>query len=120
MPPDGGGTRGERLVVRIGDFRGNHDFPGAWEIRLGKLDCDGGSAIRGELGLALQVGGVAGGAFVIILIAEVMIPVSPIIGAVVSELEIAETLRVGFFGGDAVVIGDAAGGDGLALVVFGR
>ena len=57
------------------------------------------------------------GAF-LVAVAEVVIPVGPVIGAVVSEEEIPEALGVGVLRGDAAEIFYLAGGDGLALVIF--
>ena len=55
---------------------------------------------------------------VFISVAEVVIPVSPVVGAVVSKEEISEACWVGVLGGDAAEIFHLGGGDGLALVIF--
>ena len=54
----------------------------------------------------------------VVAVAEVVIPVGPIVGAVVSEEKIPEACGVGVLGGDAAEIFNLAGGDGLALVIF--
>lgn len=58
------------------------------------------------------------GVIIAVLIAEVMIPIAPIVGPMVAEKEVAETLRVGIAGGDLGVVFHRTGGDRLALVVF--
>jgi hypothetical protein len=61
---------------------------------------------------------VGGRIALIILIAEIVIPITPVIAAVIAEEEIAETFRVGILGGDPAEVFYGAGGDGLSLIVF--
>ena len=59
-----------------------------------------------------------GGFLLIVPVAEVVIPITPVISAVVAEKEIPETFGIEVLGGDAAVVFHLAGGDGLALIVF--
>ena len=65
----------------------------------------------------MDLGGLGLG-FVVIAVAEVVIPVGPVVGAVIAEEEVPEAFGVGVLRGDAAEIFHLAGGDGLALVIF--
>ncbi len=115
----GRGAGGERLVVRVGNFGSDFDIARDGEIGWRDLNGDRGIATGGELGFALELRAVVGRVTVIVLIAEVVVPIRPIVAAMVAEEVITETLRVGVLSGDAAEIFRLAGGDRLALIVFG-
>jgi hypothetical protein len=79
----------------VGDFGGDADFAARGEVAFGmgtskETRCHPSS---GELGVVLEGLGVAFPG--IAAVAEVVIPVAPVVGAVVAELEVAEAFGVG-------------------------